>query len=353
MTALLFLTFSFAKVPDVRILDQWPEQVPKIKPAELKSYFYHSSRHLYTQKGDLLFDQAGFYLRMEVYCEYLYIAFEDPRNHFRIRSEGEVSQRFVPGTAGVVELRFKNEGWHSLDVFKATEFQGRTSRIVAMSVGSNQVRVSKSRKKILFVGDSFTVGYANRLNRLDCSPEEVGKETDAWLAFPRILADQMEMESVILAYSGRGVGRNFGDSRANPKAAMPAIYHQALFTAPKSKWQWPDKVNSIVVFLGLNDFSRKGTLSKEEFHEAYDGLLKTLKNDFPKAPIYLVGLKGHRQHFAVNNVYLEQKEKGLESVHFVELKALAGDVNLSCHMHPSTAYHAYMAKTLHKAMVEP
>ena len=136
--------------------------------------------------------------------------------------------------------------------------------------------------RLLFLGDSITVGWALRGNDKDnatqCNIDE--DHSEAW--GPR-LSQLLQAEFHSIAWSGIGLLR--GDpypSGGTPlNRSIPMLMTQTLANEPDSVWDsslWP--VSAVVIHIGTNDFCPKfAHLDRKVFVEAYLKLLLQVKKE--------------------------------------------------------------------------
>lgn len=160
---------------------------------------------------------------------------------------------------GVARLSYDDlgPGEHVVRVDKLTESQTGLARFLGFTVGKRgQALPPPTRsRRIEFIGDSHTVGYGVRATKRSCTQAEIHDQTDTRLAFGPLLARRLDADYRIIAFSGRGVVRNYGGGA--PGLPLPALYPRVIpgeatpTVDPADPWR-PDL---IVIGLGTNDFS--------------------------------------------------------------------------------------------------
>lgn len=191
-----------------------------------------------------------------------------------------------PTTAGEV---------YEVSIVKLTEAStgAMSFRDVAVTNG-NVVPFGSSRSchsrdiKMFVIGDSITCGYGVE-----------GEYPCTWSAstenirdsYASLVADSVGAEVHTIAWSGKGVVRNYGDVNPTSSNPMPMYYNRTLGISSDPSLYWdpnsfvPDVV---LVTLGSNDYSTTPHPSDSDFITGYTNLLTQLRTDFPNAKIAAV-----------------------------------------------------------------
>ena len=194
---------------------------------------------------------------------YVETRFRAPKAFFRVGT-GEMSLRVTVDAGAPVALvrsvpAFYRVGplalgAHHLRVQVASESQAGATAFGGFLAppGTRALPVSTPARQIEFIGDSHTVGYANRSNKTECTSDEVWDTTDTTQGLPDVLARRYRADYRVNAISGRGVVRNYDGNTWN---TLPTSYPFTLFDKARraSDAGWHPRV--IVVALGTNDFS--------------------------------------------------------------------------------------------------
>jgi lysophospholipase L1-like esterase len=144
------------------------------------------------------------------------------------------------------------------------------------------------RHKMLVIGDSITAAYG-----VDgASPCSFTAETEnEEHSYASIVATQVQAELHVVAWSGKGVVRNYGDVNQMSTEPMPTYYNRTLATLPASVeasgsnyWSpasFPADI--VLVMLGTNDYSTQPQPSDEQFTSGLVDLLQRIQADYPQA----------------------------------------------------------------------
>ena len=135
----------------------------------------------------------------------------------------------------------------------------------------------------MVIGDSISAGYGVE-----------GIEPCTWSAstenvldsYATLVAAAVDAEVIVVAWSGKGMVRNYGDVNTTSKDPMPIYYNRTLANIPSSYWNPQGYTPDIVlVALGANDYSTTPHPSDEDFRNGYINLLTQIRSDYPSAQI--------------------------------------------------------------------
>jgi len=139
--------------------------------------------------------------------------------------------------------------------------------------------------KMLVVGDSITAAYGVD-GEYPCS---FSPDTENILeSYATLVAANIGAEVHTVAWSGKGVVRNYGDENTTSPDPMPTFYNRtlgisgdpALFWNPSTVEFAPDLV---LVTLGSNDYSTEPHPSDADFVAGYSALVGQIRQDYPLA----------------------------------------------------------------------
>ncbi|HET6346964.1 MAG TPA: SGNH/GDSL hydrolase family protein, partial [Myxococcota bacterium] len=178
------------------------------------------------------------------------------------------------------------EGEHTVLLRKRTEALVGAARFMGFTVaGAPLAAPAKTflTRRIEVIGDSISAGYGVEGLSAQCPFTPATENVSRSYAF--LMAKNLKADVHVVAWSGKGVGRNADGSTAE---TMPELYRRTLPSDANSVWNfanWGSQV--VVVNLGTNDFAQ-GTPSALAFQGAYATLLADLRGRYPKALIFCV-----------------------------------------------------------------
>lgn len=296
----------------------------------------------------------------------------DYPNYYNIIIDGlpPVNLRTTPEKSRYLLADDLGEGVHAVTIFKRTEScaAGNKNNGKAIFKGFLVSKGGKlhppppmKRPVIEFIGDSITCGYGNEV--ATDAPEHYPYSTEnsnGYLAYGAVAVRMLDGTYMPVAYSGRGVVRNW-DS-VNEKT-LPEMYLDILpDDADPGGWDINRVVPDIVVVnLGSNDFSI-GLLPKElaslneRFEREYGIFLETLRRFYPDALIILAmgplvsdshppGYNAHsRIKKVLTNLVRQRRHRGDRDVHMMIHEHQTPPFGED--WHPTAKRHRIMAEEL-------
>ena len=216
-------------------------------------------------------------------------------------------------------------------------------------------------RKLEFIGNSITCGYGNEgLNK----SEHFDYATENhYYSYASIAARSLEAQHWVVARSGIGVYRNYGEPKSgSPRSCMPVQYEytgyaydlklrqEASFLSEKwdfSRYQ-PDVV---CINLGTNDLSTNN-YDVKLLKQGYQTLLKMVRQHNPQAKIVLLTgsmLGGKELEIAkrlLNEVKEEANKAGDKEVYRFDFTPITGDPWYGNDWHPNIYQDEKMAAEL-------
>ena len=204
-------------------------------------------------------------------------------------------------------------------------------------------------RRIEFIGNSITCAYGVEGDSSTChfSPQT----ENANMSYAAMTSRALGAEYSLVAYSGRGVVRNYGDSNKVSRYPMPSLYDRTCYADSTRKWNFASWTpQAVVINLGTNDFSTHPFPDSAVFEEAYARLIHRVQRLYPGVEIFCVcgPMIGEPCWSYIKDVVArEQKGKREKTVFFVgiEKKSLAA-TDWGCDMHPNVTGMAKMADAL-------
>ncbi|WP_437955213.1 SGNH/GDSL hydrolase family protein [Sorangium sp. So ce119] len=217
-------------------------------------------------------------------------------------------------------------------------------------------------RRIEVIGDSISAGYG-----IDGADETCPFTSDTennYLAYSALTGRLLEADTAIIAWSGRGVIRNYDDEAAD---TMPEIYGRTIADEEQPAWDFSSWAPQVVVInLGTNDFSINvpgDAQFREPFTNGYAGLVETVRENYPEAFIFCTigpmlsdsypeGAEAlTRARAYIGQVVEDRAASGDDRVRLLEFPAQDGAANgLGCDWHPSAKTNELMATQLSAAI---
>jgi len=196
----------------------------------------------------------------------------------------------------------------------------------------------RPERRIEFIGNSITCGFGNEGETADChfSP---GTE-NANMSYAAITSRALNADYSLIAYSGRGVVRNYGDTNKTSRDPMPSLYDRACFYDSTTKWNFSKWIpQAVVINLGTNDFSTKPFPDKDVFQKGYSDLINRVRILYPGVSIFCIGGPMTEEpcvSYVREVVVNDQKMKREKNLFFIEIKkSFLTQNDWGCDEHPN------------------
>jgi len=235
------------------------------------------------------FDWPGISIHFQVQGPSFTALLEDAGNNWDVQVDGKAVTVWVT-SRNRQEYSWEGltEGPHQVRLVKRTEamFGPVLFKGLSLAKGVSLLAASElPKRKIEVVGDSIVCGYGVESNKVQCDSLRPYENADK--AFGALTAHDLKAQYHLVAYSGKGVVRNWGDKNRRSPDPFPPLYDRVLYKDPPSRWdftQWtPD---AVVVHLGSNDFSTEPQADPKDYVDHYVALLKTIRGHYPKVALF-------------------------------------------------------------------
>jgi len=299
------------------------------------------------------FDWPGVQIRTRFEGTSCSIKLKDGNNYYNVFLDGRFHKiiKTTSDTIYVVANGLPNKV-HTLLITKRTEalFGIATFEGLILDGGKDlakSIQIIKKRK-IEFVGDSYFTGFCSEG---DSSDGMFSSETQSsYVSFGPQLARRFDAEYSIVAISGSGAVKNYGDSLRTSEFSLPHYYNRTCLNDTLlwdfEQWQ-PD---AVVVRLGRNDYSQKPHPKREMFKTAYLKLLNDIRGRYPKTEIFALcsPLRKDPHCDYINSVVNELNAKNKDKkIHFVKLDVkFNSQRDFGCEKHPNRFGHKKIADFL-------
>ena len=290
--------------------------------------------------GSVAFDWSGVTARIRFTGTTLSLDCSDTKlNYFNVWIDREPSEKVdlvikTEGAQTLVLAQKLRKGEHTVVLQKRSEGeQGRVTFAALETDGVFLQAAGPKARKIEFVGDSYTCGYGTEA----ASREEPFRteEENCNLTYAAIAGRYFDADIQIVAHSGRGIIRNYGDGRG---PLMPERYLQVFDEDPDAApWDASRFVPDIVViYLGTNDFSTGKQPNLGGWCANYRKLLQEIRTNYGESvPILCVASKANE----LMGDYVEQAvlRSGIPNVHWTSIQESAHNdtSDLGASWHPN------------------
>lgn len=245
------------------------------------------------EDGSVSFDWVGIYFEMRMSGGKLSLRVTDKGTSFyNVFVDGHLHNVVkVCGTDTVINfISDISRDFHSVRVQKRTEGEfGKTTihKFILSSSGRLKAEPKKKTRHIEFIGNSLTCGYGAEGRNYD-EPFKLETENCYW-SFSNIISRYFDADYTLIAHSGRGIVRNYGDSVRVSAVTMTDKMLQTFDENPDIKWNFKSYLPDLVVInLGTNDFSLEPHPYKSEFVKAYIRMIHNIRTHYGNVPVLCI-----------------------------------------------------------------
>jgi len=316
----------------------------------------YTGRIDFSKPDEAQFDWSGIQIAANFNGTSCAIILEDGKNDYNIFLDNKFHS-ILETTSDTLYTLASNlkDTVHSILITKRTEASFGIANFKGFILDQGKTLLSskeKNKRKIEFVGDSFVAGFGSEGKSPDCL---FSRETENnYIAYGPVLARRLQADYSIVAVSGIGIVRNYGDSLITSREPLPYYYDKTCMNDTIewdfTRWQ-PDVV---VLRLGRNDYWKKPFPKRDQFRTAYINFLKYIRTRHSSAQIFaLCGPIRKDPHCdyirnAVNEVKIKTNDK---KIHFIKLDIkLDPKKDFGCQKHPNESGHKKIADFLEPIM---
>lgn len=280
------------------------------------------------------------------------VKLKDGNNDYNVFIDGRLHKiiRTTADTIYVLANGLQNKV-HTLLITKRTEALFGTAIFEGLILDGGKELVEPERnnkRKIEFVGDSYFTGFGANGKSPDCVFSR--ESENSYLSFGPQLARTLNADYSIIAISGVGVTKNYGDSLRTSELPLPHYYNKSCMNDSVlwdfTNWQ-PDLV---VVRVGRNDYWQKPHPKREMFKNAYLKFIKDIRANYPKAHIFALCFPFRKDPHCdyINSIVNELRSKNRDNkIHFIKVDIKFNpDRDLGCEKHPNRFGHEKIADYL-------
>ena len=273
--------------------------------------------------GAVSFDWAGVYFRTQVTGGYLAVKMSDTKgNYYDLFIDGKLSKTFKVSHDTVITLVSNATSIvHRIMVYKRTEGEQGTATVyqfLTNKSGALRKCPGTPFRKIEFIGNSITCGFGTEVT--DGKAPFLPSTENSNHSYASIVSRYFNADDHLIAHSGRGVVRNYGDKNAvsDVSTTMQRLFLQTFDTNSTISWdfsQW--KPDVVVIKLGTNDLSNPNICpTEEQFVTGYLDLIASVRKVYGNIPVICMSscMSGEKLYQYVQQVVKQCDDK---NVHFV------------------------------------
>lgn len=248
-----------------------------------------------------------------------------------------------------------SKGSHTVALRKRSETNFGTVTISNITTDGSFGRDDVPSRRIEIIGDSISVGYGLD-GKLPCTDSAVLQNNPK--TYGAVAADLLKADYSVVAWSGKGLTRNYASSQPDTSPIMPTLYTRYGANDADNSYTFPAATTpqAIVIHLGTNDFSYlnvREPLNATTYTNAMVSFVRKIQGHYPDAEFFLVTSPqlgddypgGQAQHTTQKNALQNAiTQLGSKKMHLVDWPTQGSDVG--CDYHPVAATHAAGGKLL-------
>lgn len=275
----------------------------------------------------------------------------------------------ISNVAGsVITASGLSNGNHSVTLRKRSETAYGTFTLGDITVNGTFGPDVVPTRKIEFIGDSITVGYGED-GTYPCTNSAALEDNP--LTYGALAADSLEADYSMVAWSGKGLTRNYVIDGTDTSPLMPELWTRYGANDADDSYTFPANATPqvVVINLGTNDFSyvlyaangslynARDPIDATTFTNAMVDFVQTIETHYPDAEFFLMGspmlsdtypTAADAQHTTEANALQAAVSQIGSNAHFVDWPTQGSDVG--CDYHPDPATHAAEAVVLASAI---
>ena len=302
--------------------------------------------------GSVSFDWTGTYFRTRLSGGKLSIRLSDTGINFYNVFVDSLLHKVVKVSGKDTLINFVSgidRGFHRILIQKRTEGEwGQTTihQFVLPKGGQLKKESDVPSRHIEFIGNSLTCGYGTEGK--DRNEPYKAETENCNLSYATIIARYFNTDYSLVAHSGRGVVRNYGDSVRVSAVTMKDRMLNTFDINLDKKWDFKAyKPDLVVVNLGSNDFSTDLYPLEEEFIHAYKLLISRLRTHYGNIPILCVSPAISQRQIIGYMEHLRQELKDEQVYLFIFPEGLYNNTtDLGAAWHPNYKGQTKMAMSL-------
>lgn len=231
--------------------------------------------------GSVRFDWSGIYAETMLDGRALSLrAGDSGKSFFDVTVDGRHCGKFMiasPDTVVTIAEKL-SRGVHKVLIRKCTEGEtGKTTfrQFILPSGGSLKATAPRGRH-IEIIGNSLSAGFGTDSNN---PKDPFTPETENCnLAYSTIIPRFFDADYTIIAHSGRGAVRNYGDSVRISRNAMRHRFLRTFDEDTTMNWSFDGyRPDLVIINLGANDFSTEPHPYHSEFVNAYCEIIDSIR----------------------------------------------------------------------------
>lgn len=248
----------------------------------------------FSKPQEVSFDWSGAYIQFSFRSNQCAVKMSDTgHNYYNVFIDDKPSKKFdVKSDTTLVLGNDLGTQIHKIKIYKRTEGSQGIATFKGILLDSDGEMVQWKeipQHRIEFIGNSITCGYGTEGKTKD---EHWTPETENnYYSYAPVIARAFDADYHIIAHSGQGVVRNYGDKNKISEINMPKRFDRVYDQQEEPTWNfrtWKPEV--VVINLGTNDFSTQPFPDEADFKKGYENLINEVIKQYGEIPVFcLVG----------------------------------------------------------------
>lgn len=257
-------------------------------------FFYYQGRFDTKYPKEIRYDWPGTTIHFQFTGDQLQLVMQGgDRNYFNLFIDDELQKVLhLPSDTTYTVEGIKGKGPHVVRLQKRTEGEMGMAIFKGIKIGVKEQMLPNPpmpARKIEFIGNSITCGYGTEGTSREEDFLPSTENVDKSYAF--IVSRALNAECVVVAHSGLGVVRNYGDQKkiSDKRPTMIKRYRRtldedSLVNWDFSKWQ-PD---AVVINLGTNDYWGEPYPDQIFFQRRYEQFIQEIRQVYRTIPVFCI-----------------------------------------------------------------
>lgn len=304
--------------------------------------------------GSVRYDWVGTYWQTEFTGNYISAVLADEgTSYHNIYIDGKWLKKIKVSGKEAKKLILADKlsnGRHILRMQKCTEGEFGCTILKQVIVDSKTKLspVKPTGRMIEVIGDSYTCGYGTESNRAE-DPFELETE-NCDKAYACIIARYFNADYALVAHSGQGMVRHWGDSVQISTNSMPERWTRIFDAHGREDYDFKAYTPQLVMInLGTNDFSPTAIPNSDQYVGAYVELIQNVKARYGQdVPVLCITPHSANTYLKAALAELRVKTACMEKVYMANdlSNTVSGQGDLGASYHPNYKGQCKIAMSL-------
>jgi lysophospholipase L1-like esterase len=238
-----------------------------------------------------VFDWPGVYIRATFTGTSCSIRLNDGENLYAVTIDDQEPEVLQTDTSTVYSIATGlADTVHTILIEKRTEASIGKGEFLGFILDEKRSLITQNSvrdRRIEYIGNSITCGYG--VEGENANSPFTPETENATLSYAALVGRALSADYAMIAYSGKGVVRNYGDPNKTSPDPMPSLYDRTCCFDSTLVWNFTSWIPQVVVInLGTNDFSTQPYPDKSVFQKAYTQLIDFVQSQYSEVTIFCV-----------------------------------------------------------------